>query len=161
MESVTGAFPNIRRVPVQGGKHEVLVAPWTMAQRRELKPALTKLIERFVSMQGGVQNIDLAALFDQAEDELIAVARATAQLPPGLTWDELYWEDLPNIVQAIWETSIQRADGGGLMGKLSGVLVQAINAARLKTNPIPQPSTGPKSPVSPSSPVDGATPQSA
>lgn len=149
-DQVSGLHPVRVEVPVCGGARTVHVAPWTMAQRRELKPRLTALVTKVLELNVRPQDVDLATLFQHAEDELEAIARATAQLPPGLTWDELAWEDLPTIVQAIWETSIDRGDGSGMAGKLGGVAASLLNitARQLKTQ---KSSTDSRPPDSPSS----------
>lgn len=154
----SAAFPRKVAVKVCEGRHEVTVRPWTMAQRRELKPQLAQLAVRLGGFQSAMTEDSadtLAALFNHAEEELAEITRVSVQLPEGLTWDELLWEDLPNLVQAVWEVCIAPADGGGLAGKLVAVAGRLLTLASAK-----QTSTQPNVPASPSSPAAGGATQS-
>lgn len=167
MAETSLAHPASRLVPVCGGAHEVRVRPWTMAQRAELKPRLSALLSRVQELEGDLTTLNLATLFNHAEEEIYHIVRASVVLPEGLTWDELDWEDLPSLAQAVWEISVVRMDGGGLAGKLVGVLVGAVQRAavhaQLKSPPrsTKKSSPAPSSAGSPSSPADGAPTQSA
>lgn len=156
-EKVEGLHPVRVGVPVCNGTRRVHVAPWTMAQRRELKPRVAAVVQRVMELNASPGQVDLAALFTHAEDELHEVARASVQLPDDLAWDDLLWEDLPTIVQAIWETSIDRGDGGGMAGKLGGVAASLLNLAARHLNL--GSSTDSRPPDSPSSPGGGAATQ--
>ncbi len=166
MKKVKGslAHPGYTVVKLQGGNLEGKVRPWTMAQRAELKPILMRLLETL----GGLdrkenQDLSLAAVFSEAEEEFMVLAEMSVELPSDVKWDELYWEDGPTIVQAVWETSLAREDGQGLMGKVMGVLGTALTSAlqaQSAKSPAPQksPSTSKNSnsAASPSSPDGGA-----
>lgn len=152
--------PLARRVEVMGGTATVAVRPWTMAQRAELKPRLLALAERFLELQENPEQVDLVKLFDHAEDELVEVVRASVEMPEGLTWGELYLEDLPNLVQAVWETSVVRPDGGGIGGKLARALGGALQSVAQRAVQTPKQSK-PSSEVSLSSPGAGAPTPSA
>jgi hypothetical protein len=129
-----------RQIPVVGGAHRVLVRPWTVRQREELRPLIAALMDRVQVIwasnrtplaptpDGSGVAIDLAKLFLEVEAEVFAIVRASTQLPDGLEWDSIWWEDVPTLAQAIWETSIVRASGGGLAGKLADSLVAALEA---------------------------------
>ncbi len=128
-EEGTLAHRVARVVDVCGGEFKVKVRPWVMSQRAELKPKLAKLLER---VQAGSGDLSLASVIVEAEEEIVEIAKATAEMPEGLTWDELLWEDLPSIAQAIWETSVVTLGGGGIAGKALALLagIQFSVAAR-------------------------------
>ena len=165
------AHAPVRQVPIMGGTHLVTVRPWTIAQRQELRPLVGAVIQRFAAVDGSPHLPPLDKLFLEAETEVLAVVQASVSLPAGVSWDAVWWEDVPSLAQAIWETSIVRPGGGGLAGKLSGVLARAFlgAVARLEqkrataatpgqaapATPSPAAETS-RSPDSPSSPGDGA-----
>ncbi len=128
-------------VPVQGGAAKVRVRPWRMAQRAELRPKVAALLDRIEKQREGGLPTTLGALFELAEAEIADVVRASVELPEGVTWDDLFWpEDLVDLAQAVWETSIVRADGKGALGKLAGVLRIArgvSGAPRTQAPPMP------------------------
>lgn len=153
MQTVTGsvAQPGHIVVPLCGGTREGKVHPWTMAQRADLRPRLLALLDRVGALDGSDGQLNLGVLFMQAEDELASIARASIVLPEDLTWDELQWADLPNIIQAVWEANF--ANEEGLMGKLLAMLANALQAVAAKQA---------KAPPSPAAPPDsaGASPPS-
>lgn len=151
------AHPPSTRVEVLCGSQQVTIRPWTMAQRAELRPRVADVLDRIMQTQANPQAMNLAHLFVVAENEIAEIVRATVEMPEGLTWDQLLWEDLPTLAQAIWETSIVREDGGGLAGKVMGVVAQAMNSKQvLEAMSILPPPTGTNSSASPSSPDVGA-----
>lgn len=125
IEQVSAHRPG-RRVPVMGGAANVIVRPWTMKQRAELKPLLAAVVSRIAPSDATSPSFSLPSLMLAAEDELCEIARATAEMPTGVSWDDLHWEDLPTIIQAIWETSIVTIAGGGLAGKVMSLLAGAM-----------------------------------
>lgn len=153
--SGTTVHPLVREVPVQAGACKAKIRPWTMAQRAELRPRVAAMLSKVLEFEKNPLGVDLADLFGYAEDELAEICRATVQLPEGVVWDDLLWEDLPILVQAVWDVCVVRGDGGGLAGKMGGALAGALQSvARLSKTP-PQQSE-PSSPASPSSPDAGA-----
>ncbi len=140
-----------------GGLHQVAVRPWTMAQRRELKPFLADLITKVLTLddlKNRPKGAELAEIFMVAEDELMQVVQSTVanDLPKEVSWDDLYWEDLPILAQAIWDTSISRGANGGLAGKLAGALAKV---GLLRANQTLPPLKQPNSADSASSQEDG------
>lgn len=119
--------PATREVPVAGGQFKVTISPWTMAQRAHLKPKIIKLLARANVVQTDPSAFKFSDLFADFEDELCEIAQATAKFPPGKTWDNLLWEDLPILVQAIWEVCVVRGDAG-IAGKVAGALGKALSA---------------------------------
>lgn len=117
----TAAHPGFTKVKLKGGEIEGKIRPWTMAKRAELKPALGAIIARVEDLRGD-EGFSFPKLLMEAEEELIQIAQVSVELPEGVTFDELLWEDLPNLVQAIWETNIITEAGGGLGGKLVSLL---------------------------------------
>ena len=153
------AFPLEQEVSVRGGKGTIRVKTWTMAQRRTLKPRLGALFEKLRELQA-TENaaIDFKDLFDKGEDELVGIVRATIEVSDE-EWDALLWEDLPSLVQAIWETSVQRLSSGGLAGKAMGVVSAVLTGATRLSSPTTT-SPEPRPEDSPSSHADGAPPPS-
>lgn len=92
-----------------------------MAQRAALKPRLQDIMTRVTALTDKPAMELLPTLFVEFEDELIDIARESAQLPEDIEWNDLDWEDGAALVQAVWETSILRPDGGGMLGKLMGL----------------------------------------
>lgn len=130
-----------------GEEKFVTLRPWSMGQRGELRPRIEALLAKLGATQGGAAALDagsLAAIYLDAEEELAQLARAS--LPEDFPWDDLAWEELPVIVQALWRLNIAREDGGGLLGKVTGGLIQLGGAV---VNPSPsstsRTSTGRKS----------------
>jgi hypothetical protein len=164
MKKVKGslAHPGYTVVKLQGGSLEGRVRPWTMAQRAELKPILLELLELLSGLDKPNGELSLAAIFSEAEDEFTEIARLSVELPKDAVWDDLYWEDVPVIIQAVWETSLVRDNGTGLMGKVMGVLATALTAAvqQAKDAQSNQSMSTSSKPVdSPSSPDAGGQPQ--
>ncbi|MGH3997605.1 MAG: hypothetical protein ACRDTJ_09110 [Pseudonocardiaceae bacterium] len=142
--------PASRRVPVVGGQASVEVRPWTMAQRAALRPRITTLLAKVLELeQNPLKGVDLPQLFELAEDEIAEVVRASVHLPPELAWDELSWEDLPVLAQAVWEICIARPDGG-LGGKVARALAGALTLPRGKSSSPPRSRTEQSSAASPS-----------
>lgn len=155
------AHPRSVTAPVAGGRVLLVVRPWSMAARAELKPLLVALLDRLSKLPEGASAFDLATLFAHAEDEVAAIVRATVQrelAAAGVSWDDLDWEDLLILAQAVWETSVVRPDGGGLGGKVVravfGLLSRVPPAATSAPSPLPSEPNG-KRAASPSSPVGG------
>jgi len=149
--------PSARSIPVAGGAWQVLVAPWTMAQRAAVRPKLLALFARLGLDGKKVLEINLSDLFLHVEQELVEIVQASVRLPDGLTWDQLLWEDIPVLVQAIWEVCVVRGDQG-IAGKIASALGQSLRALALerlvKEMPMTLPSAS--SEGSPSSPAGGA-----
>ena len=127
--------PRAVSVPIMGGDRHLYVRPWTMAQRSELRPLVIDLVTRFFEWQSKPTDVGLADILSNFEDQCAAIAEASvrSQLHEmNLVWDDLEWEDLPAIVQAVWQTSVVRPDGGGVGGKLLG-LVQSLTGGQPAT----------------------------
>lgn len=156
-----------RLVPVRGGQSQVTIRPWSMAQRRLLRPLVEGVAKRISELRTKAIEIHkmdpstFAVLFNEAEDEIYQIVKAT------LGWDDadmdaLYWEDLPVLAQAILEICIIRADGGGMLGKLLGMLGRpAARSESAAGVPKSSPTSTPEKPsatkveLSPSSPEAG------
>ena len=127
MQTVPGtvAHPGHIIVPLCGGEQSGIVRPWSMAQRRDLRPRILALLDKVGSLEStGTTNASLASLFLEGEDELASIARASLTLPDDLAWDDLAWADLPTIIQAVWDANF--AAENGLMGKLTSLLASAF-----------------------------------
>lgn len=143
---------------------KVRVPRWSMAQRSEMKPKVAKLIERVTGLDAKIL-ANLPALFQEVEDEIFDIVRDTVVMPETVRFDDLAWPDLPDLAQAVWEVNIITEQGGGLAGKLVGMvgplLGQAIGARQMAAernaqNPNPSTPTSEKPKGSPSSPDAGA-----
>lgn len=128
MQAESIAHPPKIEVAVCGGRHKVIVRPWTMAQRHELRPRLIALLERVEKFpeEGPPSRWTLPKFFAHAEEELIDLAQYSAELPDGLVWGDLWWEDGASIVQAAWELNFVRVPSGGLVGKVASAIGAAI-----------------------------------
>lgn len=146
--------PATREVEVAGGAFRVAVSPWTMAQRAKIKPRLVAVLKKLGAVEANPRAFSLAEAFEQYEDELAAIVRDSITFPPDRTWDELAWEDLAVLLQAVWEVCVVREGDKGLAGKLAGALGRGLRA--LLSEPLPPTSSpAPSSAASPSSPTDG------
>lgn len=133
-----------RRVPVKGGTRYVVIRPWSMALRRQVKPLLLSVAKRLEIRDLATAGNAIAALFDQIEEELYQIAQLTLGLTEAEMEEQLDWEDLPTLVQATIEICLLRADGGGLAGKLLRVL--AVPAMRGRTAGAPAADASPNPP---------------
>jgi hypothetical protein len=119
------AHPPTLTIDLSDGS-KVTLKPWTMAQRAQIRPALSQLLGHLSLLEGGLAAIGqqgLIELFLTAEEQVVDLCRATvANQINDEQWDELAWEDLPVIAQAIWELNVVRPDGGGLLGKMAAGL---------------------------------------
>ena len=114
------AHPREAAVKVCGGTKEVRIRPWSMATRARVRPRLLALLDK---VQGREEHFEtFAELYEFVEDEALAIAEVSAELPKGLEWDELDWEDGIPIVQAVWQVCVMRGEDGGILGKANRVL---------------------------------------
>jgi len=174
------AHPPTREVTAAG--RTFVLKPWTMAQRRELRPALAALLEQIeqASQAGTKIPANLAGLFLGFEEQVAAVVRASVPRTEisDDAWESMAWEDLPVLAQAVWELNVQRGPVGKLIAGLQGRLQEAMRSAaekaaaageqQLGADPAPPSSaasepesptptsTGPRQPASPSSGAGGA-----
>jgi len=168
------AHPQAKVIELSDGAVKARVPKWTMATRAEVKPRLVGLLEQVGkrSADGAVVS-GIADLFAFAEDELVEICRMCVKLPDGVSFDDLLWEDLPIMVQAIWEHNVVTDSGGGLGGKALSLFMplMAQGAAKLQAeqaakanqhltksqqdSSAPMRPTQLNSPASPSSPEDG------
>lgn len=113
-------------VQVQGGRARLSVSPWTIAQHDECFPIVVKLIEGWVASQSAsTDGVTLSALLMEYKTEVSELCRLTVRdelMRRDLKWEELFAEDLFTIAQAVWETSLVRPGGGGVLGKAMALL---------------------------------------
>lgn len=163
--------PVERSVKVCGGKRTVKVRPWTMAVRHSLRPRLSVLIGRVTEvMRDQPRTVSWQTLFEEAEEEVYQVVRETLGFEDA-QMDELWYEDLPILAQAVFEVCVMRDDGGGVLGKLAPLatnmlqqvvvgsgLKSAIAERKLRQEQTSAPNTpsSSKGKDSPSSPAAGA-----
>lgn len=125
------AHPEPVTVKLMGGQVSAEIPKWTMARRAQIKPKIARLFQRAVSTDPENRISSVSDLFTVAEDELVEICRVCVILPEGVKFDDLLWEDLPIMVQAIWDHNVITEGGGGLAGKLAH-LVQPMLAAALR-----------------------------
>ena len=135
------AHPPIREVELTNGG-TVKLRPWSMAQRAELRPQISSMLDELAVLESGpgtLSGASMAKLFVKFEDKITQIVRDSipiGELSEEL-WDAMAWEDIPTLAQAIWETNVARADGGGILGKLGaglgGMLVNLLQAGVAET----------------------------
>ena len=124
MAEGTLSHPRTIDVLVLDGTRSVSVRKWKMRERAELRPRILELFQKISALEGTTIDFGLASVFLHAEEECAEIARLTSTTPDGLEWDDLDWEDLPDIVQAVWSLNIVTPTGGGLLGKAGGLLAE-------------------------------------
>lgn len=130
MNTSNAAHPLAKKVPLLGGKYFVEVRPISMGHARELKPLLVEALQAILGEGPDLsEELDLANLMERFGPQFEMAVRTIVRLPDGLEWDDIDAEDYLVLIQAVWETSILRPDGGGLLGKV--VSLGAI-ASRLR-----------------------------
>lgn len=135
MAEGTMSHPGSVDVSVLDGERQVKIRKWKMRDRANLRPRLATLFEKIVTAQGQTVDLSLAGLFMHAEDECAAIAEASIDLPSGLAFDDLYWEDLATIVQAIWTLNVVNPSGGGLVGKAGSLLGPMLSTRPTESKP--------------------------
>lgn len=149
MPNETISHPGSIEVDVLDGTQKARIKKWKMRDRAELRPRIGKLFEKIMSLEGKTVDFSLAAVFLNAEEECSEIARLCVEFPYSDTkFDDLNWEDLPTIVQAVWTLNIVGPEGAGLVGKATGLLAPLLSS-RMKTE------SKPSGPVSASLPVVG------
>lgn len=135
MSEGTTSHPRFIEVPVNGGEQKVTVRKWKMRTRAELRPRLTDLFMKLAALEGVTLNLGLAEIFMHAEDECAHIARESVTMPEGLEWDDLDWENLPDIVQAVWTLNVVGPDGSGIAGKVVGLLGPILSTRQTESKP--------------------------
>jgi len=112
------AHPQAKAISLCDGTVTARIPKWTMAKRADVKPRIVGLLEQVGNKAGdGTVVTGIADLFAVGEEELVQICKVCVELPDGVSFDDLLWEDLPIMVQAIWETNVQTDEGGGIGGK--------------------------------------------
>lgn len=119
------------RVPVAGGKYILTIGPWSMEQHDRCFPVVAAVLEEWLSTQSdGATPLSLAQIILRFKDQAVQICRYTVQEELntlGISWDkDLHGEDLFGICDAIWQTSLFRPGGGGVLGKALALLGPAI-----------------------------------
>ena len=149
MTASANTNPRFLEVPILGGTKKVRVRPWTMDQQDEMFPLVVSLVEQYVAWQGTPDKLSVSVLVLQFKDEIQEICRHTVRADLeeiDLKWSGLDGEDLWGIAQAIWNTSISRPGGGGMLGKLMATMgpsllgaLQKQSGANGKTSPTSSP----------------------
>lgn len=127
--------------PVMGGQKRLTVRPWSMEQHDEIFPLVADLLETYVAWQDKPETFTLGAVLLRFSAECQRICEATVReelVRQDLKWGDLWGEDLFGLAQAIWNTSIIRPGGGGLLGKGLGILgpmlLPALQKARERSS---------------------------
>lgn len=151
----TMSHPGSIEIEVLEGTQKARVKKWKMRDRAELRPRIAKLFEKIVSAEGKTIDFNLASIFMHAEEECAEIARVSVEFPYGsIQFDDLNWEDLPTIVQAVWTLNIVGPEGTGVVGKATSLLAPLFSSRTTSESK-------PSGPVSASLPDAGDQPQSA
>ena len=159
------AAPRTIDVPIMGATKKLTVRPWSMAQQDELLPLVAGLLDQYTEWQSKPQVFTLGSLVLKFYAEVREICERSVReelVARDLKWDELHGEDLYGIAQAVWETSISRPGGGGVLGKgiallgpMLGPVLQRAAAQSSGTSPSFTTASGrPRSATSPSTTVD-------
>jgi hypothetical protein len=105
-----------------------------MALQDELMPQVAALLDKYNVWREDNSAFTWGQLILHFQSEVGAIAKASlaSELQrQDLDWGQDLWgEDLFNLAQAIWATSIDRPGGGGLLGKalelVGPMIVQAL-----------------------------------
>ncbi len=135
MSTGTTSHPAVLEVAVLSNERHVTVRKWKMRDRANLRPRLLALFQKLADVQGNAVNLGMTEMFMHAENECAEIAQASTTVPDGLTWDDLDWEDLPDIVQAVWTLNVAGPDGGGLVGKVGSLLGPLLSTTETESNP--------------------------
>ena len=137
-------------IPVKGGEHTLYISPWTMEQHDECFPIVVELVEIWSQHQSDGSPMSLGDLVTKYKSQVTRICQLTVddQLKAkGLTWGKDLWgEDLFVIAQAIWQTSLIREGGEGVLGKamaLLGPAIQGLVKNSVPTPPPPSPESNP------------------
>jgi len=135
MSEGTTSHPATLDVAVLNGERHITVRKWKMRDRATLRPRLVALFQKLVEVQGTALNMGMTDIFMHAEDECAEIARASCSVPEDIEWDDLDWEDLPDIVQAVWTLNVASPNGGGLVGKVGSLLGPLLSTTETENKP--------------------------
>lgn len=124
--------PYAKRVPLRGGSVFVIVQPFSMVTARAVRPIIVRILQ---GITAAGDQLDLAEIVEKYEADVLEIVQRAVDLPASdlpstLNWSTLDYEDFLNLAQAVWETSILRADGGGILGKVLGLTAGALRIRR-------------------------------
>lgn len=123
-----------RPVVLSNGK-TVLVTEWGLKLGGEQTVRVVALVDRIrKEAQAGPQDADaMLALVTHAQDDILEIVRVTVGWSPGEAEENVKtFEDLLDLWEAVWETSLVKPTGGGTLAKvlrLVGQTTSALNAA--------------------------------
>lgn len=148
IETHSVIHPLAKRVPLRGGSLFVVVQPFSMAVAREARPILVRIARGLVDAG---DSLDLGSIVEKYEPDVLELVQRAVTLPDGVDWLSLDYEDFLCLAQAVWETSILRADGGGILGKVLSLTAGVLRLRRgLFATVSGQPSNGAAAPPPPS-----------
>lgn len=148
------AHPRAKAVPILGGTAHVIVRPWSVGQMHEAKPIVIEIMQMIQASSG---EMGLAEIVTRCEPEVMKLVQITIKgLPDGLKWTEIDYEDFLNLAQGVWETSILRPDGSGLLGKVVNLVASAATLRRSMSGGVSAPQSPSAAPQSspPASPIE-------
>jgi hypothetical protein len=122
-EKPTTTFPE-REIKLLSGKY-VTIRPWSLSLGRRMRKRIVKMFTEAQEVRKSEEEVDVAAIFDHFEDEIIEVIRETLGVESEWMDENLRYEELFVLAQAIFEVCLFRSDDkGGLMGKVLGMASQ-------------------------------------
>jgi len=110
-------------IPIMGGARSLTVRPWTMETQDETMPLVAALVDRWLEWNESNEKattFSLGALLLNFHREVSVICERSVRdelRDMGIVWKDLWGDDIYAIAQAVWLTSIMRADGGGMVGK--------------------------------------------
>jgi hypothetical protein len=109
----TTAFPETL-VDLLSGK-SVTVKPWTLKKGRLQRERITKIVDQL--QEAGKNPLSLTDVFAVCEQQVYEIVRDTIDVTDEWMEDQLRYEDLFTLAQAVIQTCLLRPDGGGVLGK--------------------------------------------
>ena len=110
-------LPQVEVKTLRGAR--IVVEPWGLTKGRLMLKRLEALMEKGRQMPEAT----VSQLIELAYDEFHDIVRDTIEWDDARMEEELTLEDLIDLSEAIWKTSVAREDGGGVGGKIGALIV--------------------------------------
>jgi len=107
-------------IELLSGRH-VTIKPWSLGLGRLMRKRIVKLFRQIQESRGNLSEVDLGALLEVGEEQIYEIVRDTVEWTDA-QMDELAYEDLLTLAQGVLDVCVLRKDGGGVGGKLLGLL---------------------------------------
>ncbi len=158
--NITPPQPRIIDLSIMGGEKFLTIRPWSMKLHDELFPLVMAAIDRYTAWDKKPEVVTIGTVATYLKDEIRRICERTVRdqlRDQKIDWDaDLWGEDFYGIAQAIWNTSIIRPGGGGIVGKGMGtiapLLLHAAGKGSATTDQIvpkaPDPQSASSTPIS-------------